>query len=37
MVRGYNTNRRKSGNAFTKTFIYQSKKVPFYRGGRRVF
>lgn len=37
MSRGYNTNRRKSSNNFTKTFVYQSKKVPLYRGGRRVF
>lgn len=22
---------------FSKSFIYQSKKVPYYRGGRRVF
>lgn len=22
---------------FAKSFIYQSKKVPYYRGGRRVF
>lgn len=34
---GYNTNKRKSKNDFSKAFVYQSKKVPFYRGGRRVF
>lgn len=37
MAKGFNTNKRKSGNQFSKTFIYQSKKVPFVRGGRRVY
>lgn len=37
MAKGYNSNRRKTSNDFSKTFVYQSKKVPFYRGGRRVF
>lgn len=37
MARGFNRNRRKVGNDFTKTFVYQSKKVPWFRGGRRVF
>lgn len=37
MARGYNTNRRRSSNNFSKTFIYQSKKVPLLRGGRRVY
>lgn len=22
---------------FSKSFVYQSKKVPYFRGGRRVF
>ena len=37
MSRGYNSNRRKTGNNFSRNFVYQQKKVPLYRGGRRVY
>lgn len=36
MARGYNTSKRSSRNNFSKSFIFQSKKVPLYRGGRRI-
>lgn len=34
---GYNTNQRKSRKRFSQAFMYQDKKVPFVRGGRRVY
>lgn len=37
MSRGYNTSRGKSKRRFSQTFMYQDKKVPFVRGGRRVY
>lgn len=37
MSRGYNTNKRRTRNSFSQAFVYQNKKVPFMRGGRRVF
>lgn len=37
MARGYNTNRKKTKSKFSTAFVYQNKKVPFVRGGRRVY